>query len=66
MPISNSQLRGLKQQKWYVRGMRNITFTENFQVYERGVASITNSADLWTNYCSFKTETSHDPDVIRE
>ncbi|KPI39752.1 Pre-mRNA-processing factor 39 [Cyphellophora attinorum] len=35
-------------------------------VYERGVASIINSADLWTNYCSFKTETSHDPDIIRE
>lgn len=36
------------------------------QVYERGVASITNSVDLWTNYCSFKVETSHDPEVIRE
>lgn len=36
------------------------------QVYERGVASITNSVDLWTNYCGFKVETSHDPDVIRE
>jgi len=35
-------------------------------VYERGVASITNSVDLWTNYCSFKTETSHDADIIRE
>ncbi|PWW76020.1 TPR-like protein [Tuber magnatum] len=35
-------------------------------VYERGVASITNSVDLWTNYCNFKVETSHDPDVIRE
>jgi pre-mRNA-processing factor 39 len=35
-------------------------------VFERGVASITNSVDLWTNYCSFKVETSHDPDVIRE
>ncbi|KAK5240806.1 pre-mRNA splicing factor, partial [Exophiala xenobiotica] len=34
-------------------------------VYERGVASITNSVDLWTNYCSFKTETSHDSDIIR-
>ena len=36
------------------------------KVYERGVASITNSVDLWTNYCSFKVETSHDSDVIRE
>ncbi|KAI9676267.1 MAG: hypothetical protein M1829_003096 [Trizodia sp. TS-e1964] len=35
-------------------------------VYERGVASITTSVDLWTNYCAFKVETSHDPDVIRE
>ncbi|MCJ1253076.1 hypothetical protein MMC24_000883 [Lignoscripta atroalba] len=35
-------------------------------VYERGVASITNSVDLWTNYCAFKVETSHDSDVIRE
>ncbi|KAI9817017.1 MAG: hypothetical protein M1826_001681 [Phylliscum demangeonii] len=35
-------------------------------VYERGVASVTNSVDLWTNYCNFKVETSHDPDVIRE
>ncbi|EON64921.1 hypothetical protein W97_04155 [Coniosporium apollinis CBS 100218] len=35
-------------------------------VYERGVASITNSVDLWTNYCAFKVETSHDSDLIRE
>ncbi|KAI1614254.1 hypothetical protein EDD36DRAFT_464101 [Exophiala viscosa] len=35
-------------------------------VYERGIASVANSVDLWTNYCSFKTETSHDADVIRE
>ncbi|KAF8422891.1 hypothetical protein EV426DRAFT_150960 [Tirmania nivea] len=35
-------------------------------VYERGVASISNSVDLWTNYCGFKVETSHDPDIIRE
>ncbi|EKD17243.1 pre-mRNA-processing factor 39 [Drepanopeziza brunnea f. sp. 'multigermtubi' MB_m1] len=35
-------------------------------VYERGVASIATSVDLWTDYCSFKVETSHDPDVIRE
>ncbi|TAQ88412.1 hypothetical protein B7494_g3277 [Chlorociboria aeruginascens] len=35
-------------------------------VYERGVASIATSVDLWTEYCSFKVETSHDPDVIRE
>ncbi|KAK5082710.1 hypothetical protein LTR05_006590 [Lithohypha guttulata] len=35
-------------------------------IYERGVSSITNSVDLWTNYCSFKTETSHEPEIIRE
>jgi len=35
-------------------------------VYERGVASIPNSVDLWSNYCSFKVETSHDGDVIRD
>ncbi|RPA85608.1 TPR-like protein [Ascobolus immersus RN42] len=35
-------------------------------VYERGVSSITNSVDLWTNYCAFKVETSHEPDNIRE
>lgn len=36
------------------------------QVYERGVASIGSSVDLWANYCGFKTETNHDNDVIRE
>ena len=36
------------------------------QVYERGIASIGISVDLWANYCAFKVETSHDPDVIRE
>ncbi|KAJ5997241.1 hypothetical protein N7499_006451 [Penicillium canescens] len=35
-------------------------------VYERGIASISSSVDLWTNFCSFKAETSHDADVIRE
>lgn len=35
-------------------------------VFERGVASITTSVDLWTDYCAFKVETCHDPDVIRE
>ncbi|KAG4029740.1 hypothetical protein MFRU_014g00410 [Monilinia fructicola] len=35
-------------------------------VFERGIASIATSVDLWTDYCSFKVETSHDPDVIRE
>ncbi|GAB1191785.1 hypothetical protein BDV32DRAFT_115864 [Aspergillus pseudonomiae] len=45
----------------------SITGTEAADmVYERGVASISPSVDLWTNYCSFKAETSHDADVIRE
>lgn len=35
-------------------------------VYERGVAGISNSVDLWTNYCGFKMETSHDVDETRE
>lgn len=35
-------------------------------VYERGVASIPCSVELWTNYCLFKTETSHNPSLIRE
>ncbi|KAK7727674.1 hypothetical protein SLS57_002716 [Botryosphaeria dothidea] len=35
-------------------------------VYERGVASIASSVDLWANYCGFKVETNHDSDVIRE
>lgn len=35
-------------------------------VYERGISSISSSVDLWTNYCTFKVETSHDPEVIRE
>lgn len=35
-------------------------------VFERGVASITTSVDLWTDYCSFKVNTSHDLDVVRE
>jgi len=28
-------------------------------VYERGCASITNSVDLWTEYCAFEMETTH-------
>ena len=36
------------------------------QVYERGVASIGTSVDLWANYCAFKVETNHDQDMIRE
>ncbi|GAB7337587.1 hypothetical protein MBLNU457_g2895t1 [Dothideomycetes sp. NU457] len=35
-------------------------------VYERGVASIGISVDLWANYCGFKVETCHDGDIIRE
>ncbi|KAG6301170.1 hypothetical protein E4U09_005705 [Claviceps aff. purpurea] len=35
-------------------------------VYERGCANITNSVDLWTEYCSFKMETTHDPQIVRE
>lgn len=35
-------------------------------VYERGIASIGISVDLWANYCAFKVETNHDQDLIRE
>ncbi|KAI2482905.1 Pre-mRNA-processing factor 39 [Pyrenophora tritici-repentis] len=35
-------------------------------VYERGVSCITTSVDLWANYCTFKMDTSHDNDIIRE
>ncbi|KAG6041287.1 hypothetical protein E4U41_005115 [Claviceps citrina] len=35
-------------------------------VYERGCANITNSVDLWTEYCSFRMETTHDPQIVRE
>ncbi|KAK4542116.1 hypothetical protein LTR36_007147 [Oleoguttula mirabilis] len=35
-------------------------------VYERGIASIGISVDLWANYCGFKLETTHDIDVIRD
>lgn len=36
------------------------------QVYERGVASVGTSVDLWANYCGFKVETNHEVDAIRE
>jgi pre-mRNA-processing factor 39 len=35
-------------------------------VYERGVCAVTTSVDLWANYCSFKMDTCHDNDIIRE
>ncbi|KAJ5784471.1 mRNA splicing protein (Prp39) [Penicillium pulvis] len=45
----------------------SITGTEAAEmVYERGIASISPSVDLWTNYCGFKAETSHDADIIRD
>lgn len=34
-------------------------------VYERGVSSIPSCVQLWTHYCSFKLDTSHDNDVLR-
>jgi pre-mRNA-processing factor 39 len=36
------------------------------QVYERGISCVTTSVDLWANYCTFKMDTSHDNDIIRE
>ncbi|KAJ3092554.1 hypothetical protein HK102_005834 [Quaeritorhiza haematococci] len=35
------------------------------QIFERGVASIHNSVDLWTQYCSFQLEHSKDEEAIR-
>ncbi|OAA67285.1 mRNA splicing protein [Niveomyces insectorum RCEF 264] len=35
-------------------------------VYERGCASITNSVDLWAEFCSFKMQTTHEPQLVRE
>ncbi|KAF2280840.1 uncharacterized protein EI97DRAFT_367188 [Westerdykella ornata] len=35
-------------------------------VYERGVSCIPISVDLWVHYCTFKMNTCHDPDVIRD
>ncbi|KAH7401821.1 hypothetical protein DE146DRAFT_631113 [Phaeosphaeria sp. MPI-PUGE-AT-0046c] len=35
-------------------------------VYERGISCISPSVDLWANYCTFKMDTSHDNDIIRE
>ena len=52
--------------------MVSVAYTCTFQsnhgvkVYERGIASITNSVDLWKDYCGFKAETCHDSDVTRE
>ncbi|KAG8165380.1 hypothetical protein KVR01_005655 [Diaporthe batatas] len=45
----------------------NISGPESAEmVYERGCASITNSVDLWTEYCSFKMETTHVAHLVRE
>ncbi|KAI0482268.1 pre-mRNA-processing factor 39 [Xylariaceae sp. FL0804] len=45
----------------------NISGPESAEmIYERGCASITNCVDLWTSYCSFKTETTHTPQLVRE
>ncbi|CAG8568103.1 2769_t:CDS:10, partial [Diversispora eburnea] len=35
------------------------------KIYERGVAAISNSVDLWTQYCSFKIEHCSDVEEIR-
>ncbi|ORX96077.1 pre-mRNA-processing factor 39 [Clohesyomyces aquaticus] len=35
-------------------------------VYERGVSCVPTSVDLWTAYCSFKENTCHDVDLVRE
>ncbi|KAI9695753.1 MAG: hypothetical protein M1820_008425 [Bogoriella megaspora] len=53
--------------KKYAEREFNIAGTEAAEmVYERGVASINNSVDLWVAYCEFKSTTTHDADLIRE
>lgn len=37
----------------------------SLKVYERGCSCVTHSVDLWTEYCRFKMDTTHDPDVVR-
>ncbi|KAI0020156.1 pre-mRNA-processing factor 39 [Xylariomycetidae sp. FL0641] len=45
----------------------NISGPESAEmIYERGCASITNCVDLWASYCSFKMETTHTPQLVRE
>lgn len=45
----------------------SISGTERAEnVYEMGVTSCHTSVDLWTNYCGFKMDTSHDPQEVRE
>ena len=38
-----------------------------FKIYERGIAAIPASVDMWNSYCEFKALTTvTDPDLIRE
>ena len=46
--------------------LSSIKIANTYQIYERGCASITNCVDLWASYCSFKMETNHNPDLVRE
>ena len=72
MRILNFLSPAQRLRKWYVlsvtfgKHLPIVLLTSGTQVYERGVASIGTSADLWTNYCGFKVETNHDSDAIRE
>ena len=69
MPTLSSPSREQRQLRWHVGSRDDLSDPVAdgiIQVYERGVASVTNSVDLWTNYCAFKVDTTHDPDVIRE
>ncbi|EQK98644.1 mRNA splicing protein (Prp39) [Ophiocordyceps sinensis CO18] len=44
----------------------NIAGTESAEmVYERGCSCVTHSVDLWTEYCRFKMDTTHDPTIVR-
>ena len=59
-------VRGIQLHKCFGHSGRSLTDMTLLQIYERGCASITNSVDLWTEYCSFKMETTHTPHLVRE
>ena len=70
-PTSSSLLVGLRRPKWWVpHAIIDDTHTckplISVQVYERSVANIPNSVDVWSLYCTFKIETNHDADSIRQ
>jgi hypothetical protein len=66
MRTSSSLLAAPRLPRWYVASLVKTTALTSLQVYERGVSCIAFSVDLWVNYLSFKMDTCHDSDAIRE